>query len=517
MLRLLQHRLVSGLGLLLAVGLLASSPSVVDAQEKAERTCAPLYLPSGHWAADQAVRLERAGLLETGFPGGSRSLALEDVLGALSSVSDSTLNTDVSSQQRDSLEATLSAHNAPRWLSEEVRRLRTPCGAPASRSVNIEQFEVALGAVRQNPEGVAERGGEANPSFLPSAEVRTALSFGDRLTIGGHGHVVSNHLRADQLYGALRLGSFGVWAGRRSPGYGAARAGTVVLSGQVPLDGVGFRLRHGRRLPSVLGHLGPIRFETLVARMSDSGTIERPWFWAGRVAAEPARWLRVAVNRGAFIGGEGTPSVGARELFYIFWGSRPKQVPDGYDGTRSDVANQVASLEAELRLRVSSTPVHGYLEWGFEDSSGAWLRQPGIVAGLQLPMLAPSLTSFGVEVATLHAPNRHGVWYQHRHFDGGWADRGRLLGHPLAGPGREYRVYSTHRGLAGRLYMDVDLFHRNRHEMNALAPQGVSRGFSLESGLTAGRLGASFALEMERWAGEGNSLVRGLMLLRWHP
>lgn len=469
--------------------------------------CTAFHLPADHWAARQAARFDRAGLLERDYPGGFRSPEVGDVARAFHAAAQ-TLEAGPAFQER---------------LAHEVRGLRTPCRDGERDAFRVEWLEVRAGGQGLR-DGLAMGVGsghrydgprERPDGADPTVELRSAVTVLPRVSLAARARAEGDHLRADELYGTARLGPVDFWAGRRAPGYGAGVGGSLILSGAVPLDGGGLRMNQGRTLPWIFQHLGPVRFQTEVARMNDQGSVERPWFWASRLSVTPTDWLRIAGNRGAFIGGEGSPSVTLSRLAWILVGSRPTEVEEGY--RRGDVSSQVASVEVEVRRRVGDVPVAGYLEWGFADNSGMFLRQPGILAGVELPVLGASAASLGLEVADFHTSKDHGVWYRHHHFQGGWADRGRLLGHPLAGTGREIRVHGS-RGFAGEsLRADLGLFWRDRHETNSLAPpmEGTSHGFRLRADGGGRRFGGSVALEMERGGAEERTRAEWSAALRW--
>ena len=490
--------------------------TVVAAQDPGEpegedtRPCAAYHLPTGHWAARQAARFDRAGLLERDHATGFRSPEVGDVVRAFDAAGAS-LEMGGAFQQR---------------LAVEMRGLRSPCQDRDREAFQVEWLEVRAGGegLRQGLgmgegshrqyDGPVERPEAAHPA----SEVQAAVTVMPRVAVAARARAEGSHLRAHELYGTARLGSVDVWAGRRAPGYGSGVGGSLVLSGGVPLDGGGLRLNRGPTLPWIFEYLGPVRFETEVARMNDQGSVERPWFWAYRLSLAPTDWLRIAANRGTFLGGEGSPSITLGRLGWILLGSRPNTVEEGY--RPGDASSQVAAAEVEVRGSVRRVPVAGYLEWGFSDNSGMWMRQPGILTGVELPALGASASSLGVEVVDFHTANsilEHGVWYRHHHFQGGWADRGRPLGHPLGGTGREILVHGT-RGFAGEaVRADLGLFHRDRHETNAFAPpmEGTSHGFRLRADGGGHRFGASVDLEVEHGGADDRTRAEWAATVRW--
>ena len=303
------------------------------------------------------------------------------------------------------------------------------------------------------------------------------IGVAGRVQIGEDGEPV-----AREAYLAGRIRGVDLWAGRRAPAFGGTRSGSIVLGGRAPLDGGGVALAGPRTLPSFLRHLGPVRFETHVARLEESGELRRPWFWAARGSVAPHPRLALALNRAAMFGGEGNAPMTVKNVALMLLGSRARELPG--DLGRSFFANQIASLELRWRPPLERVPATVYLEWGLEDSAGAWWTVPGIVAGVQVAALpgAPGV-SLGIE-RTHFAPEccENPPWYRHAAFTGGWADGGVPLGHPLGGEGDEWLLYGRADLLDARLRTGWRLFHRDRAGDNLFMParEGTSLGGALE-------------------------------------
>lgn len=310
-----------------------------------------------------------------------------------------------------------------------------------------------------------------------------AVELGPLTVVGGGDTDEVGRFRASDLYAAGVLGPVALWAGRRAPAFGGSAGGAVVLDGRVFMDGGGLALARPWVLPGFLGHLGPVRFETHLARFEQSSQVERPFFWSARGSLIPHPRLQLAINRGAIFGGDPAPAITFAEVVRTLFGFRREHEDDGFP--RTSFANQIVAVEARYRLFTGDVPTSVYFEWGSEDSAGSWWNVPGIIAGIHVAMLpgAPGL-SLGLERAHFAVSCcGNPPWYRHHHFRGGWAEGGRLLGHSLGGHGDEWLVYGRADLMEARLRSSWQLFHRERGEENLFAPdrEGSSLGAALEA------------------------------------
>lgn len=306
----------------------------------------------------------------------------------------------------------------------------------------------------------------ARASASAAAEVEATSSGG--VGIRGDLRFRPGGLRAREAYGFLRTTSTALWLGRRHLALGPPTGRGLVLSGQVPFDGGGVHLVEGVRFPGFLRHLGPVRGSTALARLERSGQMQQPWFWAARLSVAPRHDLVVGLNRAAIFGGEGNEPVNFRNVGLMLL---------GFTSTRSkssDFENQVASADVMWQTRVRSLPLLIHGEWGFSDVGGAWFRVPGIVMGLQVPAVGrlPQL-ALGTEYASFsRSGGGHPPWYRHGPLGEGWTDRGRILGHPLGGHGREWSASLQVDPLSLPASGTLRVFHRRRGEENLLARDG---------------------------------------------
>ena len=180
------------------------------------------------------------------------------------------------------------------------------------------------------------------------------------------------------------------------------------------------------------------------------------------------------------LGGQGNTSFSLKNLAYVMIGK--------HAGEGGEFDNQIVSVDVRYRPPVP-VPVVVYLEWGMEDSAGAWKDVPGWVVGAEFGAL-PGLpaVSAGLE-RTSFARSCCGnpAWYPNWAFRGGWADAGRPLGHPLGGHGTEWLAHVAVDLLDARLGVEGRVFLRERREENLFIPDRLveSRGGEFRARLRA--------------------------------
>lgn len=295
----------------------------------------------------------------------------------------------------------------------------------------------------------------------PALAVEAALDWGEDGVEVRHGQVV--------VVGK----GVGVWAGRRSVDYGGGSGGGVVLT-STSFDGGGLFLASPVRLPGFLGRLGPVRFETFLSEVENGDRVRDPWFWAMRGVMEPHPRLSLGATRGFMFGGEGNTPMTARTLAYMLIGK--------HSGEQGEYDNQVVSFDVHYRPPLGVLPLRLFLEWGMDDSAGAWHDVPAVVVGADVAAV-PGLpnVSLGIERAWIAGSCcGNPMWYRNWALRGGWTDGGRPIGHPVAGHGDEWSGRIRAEFLDARVLLDVRGFTRERGEENLFAPErvGDSRGAS---------------------------------------
>lgn len=311
--------------------------------------------------------------------------------------------------------------------------------------------------------GAATWGGQFFP--LLAATVAPAWDGGDWTV--GHG------------YATVVWRSVGVWLGRRDIGYAPGAGGGLVLNGESAFDGGGIFLADPVRLPGVLRHIGPLRLETFLSRVDGLEPVDRPWFWGARLTLDPHERVEIGVTRAAMFGGAEDSGLSLRNLAYLIIGK--------HAGSASEFDNQILAVDLWYRLPLGSLPLSVYLQWGIEDSAGAWRDTPGVVVGLEIAAL-PYLTlvAVGLERASFsESCCGNPIWYRHWRFAGGWTDGGVPLGHPLGGDGSEWLFWADAALADARVRIGTELYVRRRGEENLFSPdrEGSSTGGAVRAEL----------------------------------
>lgn len=458
----------------LAVGLalaMALSAAAAAGQDGARTTP---FLPPDHWAAEAVRRLGAAGALPSGIDAGSRALSAAEVAWAFEQAAAGTTPA-----------AALAASYRARF-AEEYRAWVGPDGedasflAAASAGYVRDEGRVRTGIGYSNvddwtgTEPVDDHAGPAARAVLAATLGRHVAASITPAFMDGSGTLAGAQLVAG-------AGPVGAWVGRRPIGYGVGRGGTIVLAGDVALAGGGLFLARPVRLPWVLRHLGPVRFETFLSRIENGDRITDPWFWGARGSLSPHRRLDIGLNRGAMFGGAGNTPVSFRNVLLVLVGE--------HAGEAGEFANQVLSADARWRPPLGALPLELYAEWGLDDSSGGYWRSPGIIAGFEVAAVpgVPAL-SLGVERTSFAAASfKNTIWYRNWSLRGGWTHDRRILGHPLGGHGTEWLLYGSAAAFAARVRIDARVALRDRASENLLAPQrtGKSTAVALDVALRA--------------------------------
>ncbi len=457
----------------LALVLAGSVPAPAGAQvrDDAGRFASP-FLPVHHWALDALRRLDAMGAAPPGYDPatgaltrGEAALALEFAAeaghGAVAAIAGQYL-----ARFAEEFPVTVSA------LEQQRAEGAALLGGSMAGGAGLREGVVSTGKNTANgwsgAAPVPDRAdGLMDVELAAAVFPHMSVSLSPRWAAGSAG-VESGDVQA-------RVATVGLWAGRRAPAYRAGRGGGIVLSGAAAFDGGGMFLAEPLRLPWVFGALGPVGFETTLARAARNGDVAHPWFWTARGTVHPHPRLSIGVTRAALMGGEGNPPLTLRALAYMLVGK--------HDGVDSRVEDQVVSVDLRYRPPLP-IPLSVYFEWGAEDSAGAWWQVPGRVVGMLLPAW-PGATwlSAGMERAAFagHCCSNP-PWYRHGSFPAGWSAGGAPLGHPLGGEGTEWRAYGDADLLGARVRLSGDAFVRHRGPENLYAPEreGASRGVRVD-------------------------------------
>lgn len=488
----------------LAGAMILPLSSELSAQEARRGAAAP-YLEPGHWALDALRRMEALGLLGDDYDRAGwtvdRNQALRLMERALERSGNDPALSDLVGAYLDRLRLEFPGADVERG---DFRRGAGE-GGVAYRHVQGE----ALTAVGWPPD---VDGWPPEPEVLPTALPRERTPTAS-VDISGYGGTSwagraqvtgsADGLELGDSYLIWDPGLPSLWVGRRQLRLGPGSGG-VVLSGRRALDGGGLELDRFR-LPGFLRSLGPARFQTAIARLGKVARLgevapDNPLLWTMRGSIQPHPRLTVGVNRAVMVPGpEQMTAEWLVQFPLVLIGKHP-------DGELNRQDNQIVAVDIAYNAPLPSMPVMLYVEWGFEDSAGAWKSVPGVVAGAYVPRI-PGATWLA---ATLeHADFSESCcgnpwWYRHRGFKGGWTDDRRPLGHAVGGHGRESSLRLDVAGLGARALTGVELYHRERGIENLYAPtrQGTSTGGALRASLL---LDSRFRVltEVEHERGEG--------------
>lgn len=446
--------------LLLAALLLAGVPGPARAQEDGAGFASTI-LPEDHWAGSALRKLYVIGLVERHDPG-----APITALAAARAFREAGL---AAARRGPGLERLARSYEA--LFAQERPATTALLDRRRGPTLRYEGSARGVGEHRRGDLATIPTTDELPASGTDGAE---------RLTLSGELSVLlAPHLAFEwggrrerpeggavrEAYGVARFGPVALWGGRRAPAYGPGLGGGVVLDGAADLPGGGVFLPEPVLLPGPLSRLGDVRLDLFIARAGENGTVGEPWLWGARASLAPHRRFGVAVTRGALFGGEqGEP---------VTLGNVLRLVVGKHGSGGSAFENQIAAVDAWYRPPLGGLPLLLYLEWGLEDSAGAWLDVPGRVAGVELAAVPglPEL-ALGLEYASFGGSCcGNPPWYRHMTLVDGWTEDRRPLGHPLGGEGTEWLLQARAHLAEARLRLEVTGLRRSRGEENLYAPQ----------------------------------------------
>lgn len=499
MVEVLVRRPSSLLAFVVAAGL--GVPATPSAQPAPPRL-ASAYLPPGHWSVDAARRLEDLGLARSGIDLGAQVLPRHVVAAVFVQAS------RVAGEEAPAFVPLAQAY-LERFTEEfpaTVARVRGEEEGRPAEGAAIAAFERHRGRIRP---GVGYENGVdwTGPASVEDVAGATAAAewsvwFVPHLAVSVNPVRRAGDWRVDGVYVVGTWRALGGWVGRRPIGYGRGRGGGIVLNSVTAFDGGGIHLAEPVRLPGFLRALGPFTFEATVARGEESGPVERPWVLATRLAAAPHPRLSIGLTRAAIFGGEDENRISLRNLASLLVGK--------HAGAGSGFENQIVAIDAWYRPPIDALPLALYLEWGIEDSAGAFVDSPGLLAGLEIAAL-PSLPTVSLALErTSFSQSCCGnpIWYRHWRFNDGWTHRGVPLGHPLGGHGTEWLVHASATLLHARLRLDVRGVTRERGDENVFAPDRAGRSNGASIGIayrSSPRLDAILDVATESGAGWSES------------
>lgn len=441
------------------------------AQRPPERVSHPAALvPADHWSVDALRRLHGLGLTPAGFDPGRANVT----------------------QQRAGEVFAGAAREAPENLAALVNGWRSRFDAEFGTGSDRSTLSLLTGSAAAGGyaarDGALRRGWGYVDGYPPGTLWQGPTPVEDRSEAVGRWSAQVNPLPwlslrysdavpatfADQeLYGSFVAGPVAGWVGERGVRYGPGRTGGIVLNASESFPSVGVRSNEPFRLPWVLRHVGPVHLDLLVGQTDLPRSYDDVALLATRASAAPHPRLLLGVSRAAMFGGDGNTNIDAFSILSVLIGKHAGEI--------SELDNQVVAVDVDYRPPVERwLPLRLYLEWGFEDSAGAYTNVPGILAGVEIPALpgVPALR-LGLE-RTSFAPSCCGnpVWYRHATFLDGWVIGTTPIGHPLGGHGTEWALLGGADLAGAAVRLDASVFVRERRTENVYAParEGESRG-----------------------------------------
>jgi hypothetical protein len=216
--------------------------------------------------------------------------------------------------------------------------------------------------------------------------------------------------------------------------WGPGRHGAILLSRNTePFPGFKFGTPSPFRLPWFFSHLGLFRFELFTARLERARVVPHALLGGLKVNWKPFPWVEFGASRVAVFGGDGRPSVGAKELWKIWWGI--------YDNVRvgEDLSNQLAGFDGRVRVVLGGVGLSLYGEAIGEDETNMFPYKWSTLAGLVVAGLPP----FGLLDLRIEWTHTHRTAYRHGTYGSGYRYRGALLGHHVGTDGKDVYVEAS--------------------------------------------------------------------------
>ena len=470
---------------LLATSALGLFAGTAPGQQAASHAASP-FLPSSHWSVAVARHLAALDLADPDFGWGDGSLTILAVGRVLH-------DAPTIAQRKHHELVPLALGYWQRFVREFPLTAATLDPGAATRNADLAEGWAAGGyssatgrvyPVRSLNNSREDVAGPFPRSDLSEARLTTNLSF----TVGQHlaGSLSPGYEDGDwglrEGYALVTLKKFGIWGGRRAPGFATGAGGGIVVNGTASFTGGGVAFTEPFRLPWVLRHIGAIRFESFLSRLDSNATVAKPWFLGTHVSISPHPRIMIGGTQAYMFGGDGVTPVTWRTVWSMLRSH-------GVIAAGSEFENGMASWEVRFRPPVPVVPLALYMEWGTDDNHSAWTLFPARVIGGQI-LAVPGIPalSLGLEHAGFSRPPCSGAgsqprceyyatWYRHYLFKDGWTVDRQPIGHPLGGQGSEWLAYGTWDDPASRFRFDGRVFRRDRGSYNTYSPEREGRSF----------------------------------------
>jgi hypothetical protein len=251
------------------------------------------------------------------------------------------------------------------------------------------------------------------------------------------------------LYAGAQLGEYGVTFGKQSLWLGPGESGPLMLSDNAdPM----YMFRISRTaplvLPGFLSHLGEIRGEFILAKLSGHQFPARPFFNLQKISFHPTKNLELGFTRSSLWGGVGHPfTFHALERNFLSLGDTPA----GPFNTPTDIGDRKSGFDFSYRLPGMRNWLTLYADSYSDDDPSpiANPRRAAINPGLYLshfPRLAKlDLRVEAVSTQSLVPTDRGGqfLYWNFRYHDSN-TNKGFLFGNQTGRDGRTGQIWSTY-------------------------------------------------------------------------
>ncbi len=276
------------------------------------------------------------------------------------------------------------------------------------------------------------------------------------------------------LYGGAQLGEYAVTFGKQSLWLGPGESGPLMLSDNAdPM----YMFRISRTsplvLPGILRHLGEIRGEFLLAKLSGHQFPARPFFNLQKISFHPTENLELGFTRASLWAGVGHPfTFHALERNFLSLGD----TPPGPFNNPLDIGDRKSGFDFSYRLPGLRNWLTLYAD-SYSDDDPSPLANPrraAISPGIYLshfPRIAKlDLRAEAVSTQSLTPSDRGGqfLYWNFRYHDSN-TNKGYLFGNQTGRDGRTGQVWSTYHFSAAT---SLQISYRDTKASNVFIPGG---------------------------------------------
>ncbi|MBI5787875.1 MAG: capsule assembly Wzi family protein [Candidatus Schekmanbacteria bacterium] len=259
-------------------------------------------------------------------------------------------------------------------------------------------------------------------------------------------HGRENELKLVQGYVKAQVMNLELEVGRDSLWWGPGEHGALLMSNNAQaLDMVKLSNPRPALLPWIFRYLGPVQFQTFLARLEDERPIPEPKLWGMRLTFKPHPVAEIGLNRTVMFAGQGREKLGFTDYWKVFLAGEENN-PGKLDN------NQLASVDLSLRFPLTGTifdSVNIYGEVGGEDQANWGPSHMGFLAGVYLTAYG-GRSDLRIEYANNYVSGAPDAWYRHHIYKAGYTYEGKVIGHHMGSNAEDVFVRLTH-------YLDRDL------------------------------------------------------------